>query len=255
MCYVKPRGFPGGACGKKPACQCRRRKRCGFDPWVGKIPWRRAWQPTPVFLPGESHGQRSLVSYKSIELWKSQIWLRRLSMQAHMSSHRVITYLEDQLSWKVRKESQSNLTGLIKAGLYKNKFGLFMDRMQNSHEFVRLKLETSKQFHQAAASSIALSSLHHHKRIFREKHVNCRVDECCVRLKVETHGRWIYGYQNKCLIIPATFQSEHPVLLFYALAITHTHTHTHTHMRRDWKALLLLLLLSRFSRIRLCATP
>ena len=35
----------------------------GFDPWVGKIPWRRKWQPTPVFLPGESHGQRSLVGY------------------------------------------------------------------------------------------------------------------------------------------------------------------------------------------------
>ena len=35
----------------------------GFDPWVGKIPWRRAWQPTPVFLPGESHGQRSLRGY------------------------------------------------------------------------------------------------------------------------------------------------------------------------------------------------
>ena len=34
-----------------------------FDPWVGKIPWRRAWQPTPVFLPGESHGQRRLVDY------------------------------------------------------------------------------------------------------------------------------------------------------------------------------------------------
>ena len=34
-----------------------------FDPWVGKIPWRRAWQPTPVFLPGEFHGQRSLVGY------------------------------------------------------------------------------------------------------------------------------------------------------------------------------------------------
>ena len=34
--------------------------RYGFDPWVGKIPWRRAWQPTPVFLPGEFHGQRSL---------------------------------------------------------------------------------------------------------------------------------------------------------------------------------------------------
>ena len=39
------RGFPGGASGKEPACQCRRHKRCGFDPWVGKTPWRRAWQP------------------------------------------------------------------------------------------------------------------------------------------------------------------------------------------------------------------
>ena len=35
----------------------------GFDPWVGKIPWRRKWQPAPVFLPGESHGPRSLVGY------------------------------------------------------------------------------------------------------------------------------------------------------------------------------------------------
>ena len=39
-------------------CQCRTCKRHRFSPWVGKIPWRRAWQPTPVFLPGESHGQR-----------------------------------------------------------------------------------------------------------------------------------------------------------------------------------------------------
>ena len=48
------RDFPGGASGKEPACQCRRHKRCRFDPWVGKIPWRRAWQATPVFLPGKS---------------------------------------------------------------------------------------------------------------------------------------------------------------------------------------------------------
>ena len=54
-------GFPGGACGKEPACQCRRCKRRGLDPWVGEIPWSGAWQPTPVFFPGESHGQRSLV--------------------------------------------------------------------------------------------------------------------------------------------------------------------------------------------------
>ena len=40
------------------------KKTCGFDPWAGKIPWGRKWQPTPVYLPGESHGQRSLVGYK-----------------------------------------------------------------------------------------------------------------------------------------------------------------------------------------------
>ena len=39
----------------------------GLDPWVGKIPWRRAWQPTPVFLPGESHRQRSLVGYGPVD--------------------------------------------------------------------------------------------------------------------------------------------------------------------------------------------
>ena len=49
-------GFPGGASGKEQACQCRGHKRSRFDPWVGKIPWRRARQPTPVFLPTESHG-------------------------------------------------------------------------------------------------------------------------------------------------------------------------------------------------------
>ena len=55
----------GGASGKELTCQYRRPKRRSFDPWVGKIPWRRAWQPTPVFLPGESHGQRRLVGYSS----------------------------------------------------------------------------------------------------------------------------------------------------------------------------------------------
>ena len=52
---------------KNPPANAGKHNRCGFDPWVGKIPWRRARQPTPVFLPGESrgesHGQRSLVGY------------------------------------------------------------------------------------------------------------------------------------------------------------------------------------------------
>ena len=48
------------ASGKEPLCRCRRLERGGFCPWVGKIPWRRARQPRPVLLPGDSRGQRSL---------------------------------------------------------------------------------------------------------------------------------------------------------------------------------------------------
>ena len=56
-------GFTGGASGKEPTCQGRRHRRHQFDPWLGEIPWRREWQPTPIFLSGESHGQRSLASH------------------------------------------------------------------------------------------------------------------------------------------------------------------------------------------------
>ena len=47
-------------------CQCRRRRKCGFHPWVRKIPWNRKWQPSPVFLPGESHGQKELGGLQSM---------------------------------------------------------------------------------------------------------------------------------------------------------------------------------------------
>ena len=43
--------------------QCMRPRRCGFEPWVGRIPWRRKWQPTSVFFMGKYHGQRSLAGY------------------------------------------------------------------------------------------------------------------------------------------------------------------------------------------------
>ena len=57
-------GFPGKTRGKEPAYQYRRCKRRGFSPWVGKIPLRRKWQPTPVFFPGKSCGQRSLSGHR-----------------------------------------------------------------------------------------------------------------------------------------------------------------------------------------------
>ena len=56
-------GFPGGVSGIESTCQCRRCKRHGFNPWVRKISWSRKCQPTPLFLPGKFHGQRSLVVY------------------------------------------------------------------------------------------------------------------------------------------------------------------------------------------------
>ena len=64
-------GFSGGAGGKDPTCQCRRRRRLGFDPWVGKIPWRREWQPNPVFLPSPMDRGAWWVA-------KSQTWLKWL---------------------------------------------------------------------------------------------------------------------------------------------------------------------------------
>ena len=57
---ISIRGLPRWCSGKESACPCRRHR---FDPWVEKIPWRRKQQPTPVFLPGKSHGQRSLAGY------------------------------------------------------------------------------------------------------------------------------------------------------------------------------------------------
>ena len=65
--------------GKESACQCRRRE---FDLWVEKIPWRWEWQCTPVFLPGRSHGQRSLKGYSPRHCRESDM-IERLSMHTH----------------------------------------------------------------------------------------------------------------------------------------------------------------------------
>ena len=56
-------GLPWWLSGKESSCQCRRFRRHGFNPWVGKVLWRRKWQPASVFLPEKSHGQRSLTGY------------------------------------------------------------------------------------------------------------------------------------------------------------------------------------------------
>ena len=63
--------------GKEPACKCRRSKIQSLNPWVGKIPWSRKWQSTPLLLPGEFHGQRSLAGY-SPQGHKDQTCLKQL---------------------------------------------------------------------------------------------------------------------------------------------------------------------------------
>ena len=78
--YSVYQGFPDDTNGKEPACWCRRRKRCGFDPWVEKRLWRRKWQLAIVFLwripwTEESGGLQSIGS-------QSQTWLKWLSMHS-----------------------------------------------------------------------------------------------------------------------------------------------------------------------------
>ena len=75
-------GLPRWHSGKEPTRQCRRYKRHGFNPWVRKIPWSRKWQPTPVFLPGKSHGQGSLAGYSP---WSGK--------QSDVTEHICIRYL------------------------------------------------------------------------------------------------------------------------------------------------------------------
>ena len=73
-------GLPRWLSGRESTCQCKRCKSQTFDPWVGNIPWRRKWQPTPVFLPGESHGQRSLAGYSPWNSWGLLTWLGPLCL-------------------------------------------------------------------------------------------------------------------------------------------------------------------------------
>ena len=71
--------------GKESACQCRRHKRHEFDPWVGKIPWRRIWLPSVVFLPGKFHGQRSLAGCSPWDHKESDTTKRLSTTHAAMS--------------------------------------------------------------------------------------------------------------------------------------------------------------------------
>ena len=82
----------GGTSGKEPACQCRRHKKPGFNPWVGKIPWRRKWQPTPLFL-SRDRGAWLATVHRVTQSWTR---LKRLSTHALLHCRRTLYRLSHQ---------------------------------------------------------------------------------------------------------------------------------------------------------------
>ena len=76
--------LPRWCSGKEFAYQFRRHRRCGFDPWVGKTPWKRKWKRPPVFLPGKSYGQGSLEGCSSWGCKESDLATEHTHMHTHI---------------------------------------------------------------------------------------------------------------------------------------------------------------------------
>ena len=111
------RGFPGGVSGKELDSKCRRCKRCRFNLWILKIPWRRARQPMlPVFLPGEPHGQRNLAGYMLILMRGNKSnnledWLVNTESESQELDNLVLLKLEVWNSLKRYLLDNSNILG------------------------------------------------------------------------------------------------------------------------------------------------
>ena len=90
--------------GEKSTCQCRSHRRCRFNPWVRKIPWKREWQPIPVFLTGKSYGQRNLAGYSP---WgcKESDTTKQLSTHTHTHTQSMVVESMDTKLWMLKKAS------------------------------------------------------------------------------------------------------------------------------------------------------
>ena len=99
MCIQKH--FPGGTSGKEPTCQCRRCKRPGFDPWVGKIPLEEEMATHSSILAWRSYGQRSLAGYSP---WDHKSWTRLKRLSTYIQKHMCSSFHEVKpcgFSWKL----------------------------------------------------------------------------------------------------------------------------------------------------------
>ena len=106
-------GLPRWLSGKESICHCR---RCGFDTWLRKIPWRRKWQSPPAFLPGKSHGQGSLAGCKRVghDLATKTIARQRLGDVVVNQQRLVATGSQKSLgmlSWILQREIALQISG------------------------------------------------------------------------------------------------------------------------------------------------
>ena len=114
--------LPGGVSGKEPACQFRRHRKCVFDTWVAKIPQRRAWQHTPVFLPGKLHEQKSLVGcnpqgHKELDMTEAiQHTRRRIFIKDVLLLIISLTFLFMSVHLFFKQRSKINQSNLLKIG-------------------------------------------------------------------------------------------------------------------------------------------
>ena len=135
-------GFPGGSGVKNPPASAGDLKRCGFNPWVWKVPWRRAWQLTPVFLPRESLGQRSLEGYspqghKELDMTEAiQYTCRRIFLKDILLLIISLIFLFMSILLFFKQRSQINQSNLLKIG----------QRMMSQTGFVPKVQKTSQIF-------------------------------------------------------------------------------------------------------------
>ena len=100
-------GFPGGTSGKDPACQCRRLKRCGFDPWVEKIPWRKTQQPTP----NSNYNYQVLIMYVLIMLIIMYQYVFSMHLCIHTYTHICVYYFFSFISFMLKPVWFRNIVG------------------------------------------------------------------------------------------------------------------------------------------------
>ena len=111
--------LPWWLSGQQFVCQYMRHRRHQFDPWVERIYWRRKWQPLPVFLPGKSHGQRSLEGYIVFGVAKSRTWLSNWTLTSKGSNWVNHAYIM-RPSWNPKRKEFGfwRASGVVNLGIW-----------------------------------------------------------------------------------------------------------------------------------------